>query len=302
MGTDVHVLVHGPDPAPMADRAATRIEQLEARWSRFLPNSEISRLNEADGGPCLVSDDTCELVEVSCDAWRSTDGRFDPTQVDALRRLGYDAPWPAGSLVDHLPVSRPAAGCDGVVVNRRLSTVSLPRGVRLDPGGIGKGLAADLVARELMAAGATGALVNVGGDVRVQGSSPDGGPWCLDVEVPTESTAGPVARVRLVEGGVATSSTARRHWTLTDGTVVHHVLDPTTGLPAVSPFETVTVVAGSGWWAEALATSILLGDRLDGEHDCAALAVDHDGRLHLLGDRPERFFVRGERFAHPAGS
>ena len=110
-----------------------------------------------------------------------------------------------------------------------------------------QGLAADLVAREAMAAGATGVLVNVGGDVRVQGSSPDAGPWRLDVEVPAEvlrpgrSPASASSRAasppRAPAGRTGRSPTAP---SCTMSSI------PTTGLPAVSAFETVTVVAGSG--------------------------------------------------------
>lgn len=290
MGTDVHVLVHGPDAEALAERARARIDELEDRWSRFRPDSEVSALNRAGGAPCVVSPDTCLLVELACEAWRATEGRFDPTQLEPLRRLGYERSWPDATAVDRLPAASPAAGCDGIVVDRGLSLVWLQGVSGFDPGGIGKGLAADLVAGELHAAGADGALVNIGGDLRVVGAAPDGGPWRIDVDPPVPWADGERLVVELAEGAIATSSTLRRRWAAADGTDVHHLLDPRTGLPAEPSWPTVTVVAGTGWFAEALTKSVLLGGPLDDE-GCAAAAIGADGTVTLLGDRPDLWFV-----------
>ncbi len=171
----------------------------------------------------------------------------------------------------------------------------VPRGVRLDPGGIGKGLAADLVAATVLADGAAGAVVDVGGDVRVAGTSPASG-WRVDVDLSAgPATDGeratprpaPDAKLALRTGGVATSSTRRRAWTR-DGTVRHHLIDPATGAPAATRFVAATVVAGTAWWAEALTKAVLLADSIDAaertlvEAGGCGLAVDRDGRRHTL--------------------
>src|SRR5689334_16393053 len=82
MGTDVHLSALG-DPGLLVD-ARARIEDLERRWSRFLVDSELSRLNRAAGRPVAVDDETFSLVALAVHAWRETGGRFDPTVLDAV--------------------------------------------------------------------------------------------------------------------------------------------------------------------------------------------------------------------------
>ena len=90
MGTDAHVIVVGAEAARLADLALARLERLESRWSRFLPQSEISRLNERPGVPVVVAPETFQLIDHALRAWRMTAGRFDPTILADLRAEGYD--------------------------------------------------------------------------------------------------------------------------------------------------------------------------------------------------------------------
>jgi thiamine biosynthesis lipoprotein len=246
MGGEVHSVVVGGD-AGTADYVETRVAELEARWSRFRPDSELSRLNAAAGRTVVVSRDTFLAVERAVAAWHATGGRFDPTVLPALVALGYDDDLPAvRARGDRAPgPRRPAPGCAGITLDAIVGAVTLPVGTALDLGGIGKGLAADLVVEELVAAGAAGACVNVGGDLRVQGRSPDGGGWTVAVD------GAPGTVLGLAAGGIATSSAARRHWTA-GGTGRHHLVDPATGSSAPSPWRAVTVVAGTAAAAEVL--------------------------------------------------
>ena len=162
MGTRVHIIVVG-GPGDLAFTAGERIDELERRWSRFRADSEVSRLNEAGGEPVAVSHDTYLLVQRACQAWHLSDGAFDPTILPSLEAAGYrdsfDAVWADASLDGRAP----APGCAGIELDDRAVTVRLPAEVRFDPGGIGKGLAADLVTGLLMRHGARGALVSIGG-------------------------------------------------------------------------------------------------------------------------------------------
>lgn len=261
MGSEAHVVTvgDGPDPEEVLDGLA----ELEHRWSRFDPGSELSRLGRSAGRPAVASPETCELVGCCVEAWHATAGRFDPTVIAALESLGYDRDFdrvPAGTHPPGLPPPGPAPGLGGVGLDRSSGLVWLPEGVRIDPGGLGKGLAADLTALDAVRAGADGygLLVSVGGDLRVAGAAPREG-W----EVEVDHLRGPGARLNLRSGGLATSSVLRRRWTGPEGTR-HHVLDPRTGRPAVGPVVSVSVVAAAGWWAEVLATVLLLDGGTDG--------------------------------------
>ena len=134
----------------MLDWAADRLDELEAAWSRFRPESELCRLDGPRGaGPMAASPETIDAVGHALSLWYVTDGRFDPTVRRALEAQGYDRTF---RLVapDGPALVGPAASRAGMRRHPRRSrlrsTVTLPDGVALDLGGVGKGLAADLVA------------------------------------------------------------------------------------------------------------------------------------------------------------
>jgi thiamine biosynthesis lipoprotein len=256
MGSDVQVYVVG-GPAQLLVRARTRIEGLEALWSRFLPGSELSQLNEAAGGePRLVSPETFELIQRGVQAWRMTSGLFDPTILGDVLRAGYTTSF------DQLPSeaapgsydSRLTRGAGDIELDVRTRTVCLPQGVGFDPGGIGKGLAADFVVAELLAAGADGVCVNLGGDVRAAGTPPEES-WAIAIEHPTLPTPAAVAQLR--EGAVATSSRLHRRWQTGHGSA-HHLIDPQRGAPSDTTLWTATAIAAKGWQAEAFAKAAFL--------------------------------------------
>ncbi|HSP03387.1 MAG TPA: FAD:protein FMN transferase [Acidimicrobiales bacterium] len=281
MGTDVHItIVDGP--GTLLDLGQRRIAELEGRWSRFRPHSEVSALNHHAGHPVLVSADTYDLVTKAVAAWLATDGRFDPTVGAALIDLGYDRDF--GAIRAARPEARSARSAAptpaGIGLDPAVGAVTLPRGVTFDPGGIGKGLAADLVATVLLESGARGALVNIGGDLRAIGDAPGADGWVITVPEP----AGPqeeLLRLSIAHGAVATSSSLRRRWQTTTGEA-HHLIDPTTGQPTDSDVHSVTVVAAEAWWAEVLTKYLyVLGpDGLASIDDAHAVVVMADGTRH----------------------
>ena len=251
----------GPASADeLADRAVARLHQLEGRWSRFRSTSELSTLNAAGGAPAVVSSDTLELVMRLVQAWHLTDGDFDPTLLGALVELGYAASRDDATLRTSLAPSTGLRGRpEGVLIDTDAHVVQLPAGTVLDPGGLGKGLAADIVTGELLAQGATGALVEIGGDLRVRGEAPGCDAWIIAVDT---AIAGDPCVVRLVDGAVATSTTRLRTWD-SDGEARHHLIDPTTLHPSRSATVSCTVVAGSGAWAEAFTKVAFARDPAD---------------------------------------
>lgn len=300
MGSTAHIIVVGAsvdEAEALTQQAVTRIEELESRWSRFRPDSEICRLNNHSGSPVEVSPDTVTLVTLAVEGWRLTGGGFDPLLLDALVDAGYDRDLDevrSGNATDHaapliVPRGRAAhpagrglrtlVACTDIEISG--GTVVLPASTSFDGGGIGKGLAADLVLDEVMRAGALGALVNLGGDLRVRGLSPEGGAWTLGIEHPHQ--ADPITLVGVAGGAIASSTTLLRRWTA-NGAEQHHLIDPHTGEPSESDITFASVIAAEAWEAEVLAKAVLLRGTerafdllVPGRH--AALIVDRDGNI-----------------------
>ncbi len=241
-----------------------------------------------------MSADTRLLVRRAVQAWHRTGGRFDPGVLDALELLGYDRSFELIAAAPDPPAPaapRPSGGCAQVVVDDAAGTVRLPPGLRLDPGGIGKGLAADLVTKAMLAAGAVGACANLAGDVRCRGRGPGpDGRWAVGIEDPWGGE--PLGVLSLPPGGaaVATSSVLVRRW----APGVHHLLDPLTGAPATGDVVAATVVADDAAWADAATKAALVGS---GHREALALLETLDvAALLVLGDGTVRVTPQLHRF------
>ena len=281
MGTTAQLTVRGA-PRGTGVRLRRRIEQLEQRWSRFRPDSEVSTLNVAAGDAVAVSTDTVELVTKACAGWALSGGAYDPTVLGAMVANGYDRTFvelrAAGA---GLPWAMTAPGCAGIVVDAGSGRVALPEGVGFDPGGIGKGLAADIIVREALAAGAVGVLANLGGDLRVAGEPEGGDCWLVEMIEPTV-LGRPLARLALRDGAVATTTDRRRRWKTRHGER-HHIIDPSSGGSAVTGRAIVSAVAAEGWWAEVAATWLTIAGPGCVPPHVAALVVDDDLTTHRVG-------------------
>jgi thiamine biosynthesis lipoprotein len=290
------------------------VELLDSLWSRFQPQSELSRLNtaasSAQGGTVATSVDglTATLVAAMRWAYGYSGGIVDATVLDRVIAAGYDRDFEAVRHRDDGPddaadrclldattspvpdapfVSRMA----DVTVADRL--VRRPAGVVLDSGGVGKGLAADLIAAAAPDQGLGGVLVDLGGDVRAIGDDLDGCGWRIGAAdervaaVGSTSRKTPLTIWRVADGAVATSSTVRRRWR--GG---HHIIDPRTGRPSESDLAAVTVVADTALAAETCAKTALVSGRPFAERwlppRCrAALLTGVDGVIHTFGDPGE---------------
>lgn len=274
MGVTCSVSVTGPRGFDLARRALARLGELERIWTRFTTTSDIARMNAAAGRTTFVSTDTARLVAMMLAAHEATDGCFDPTLLPFQVAAGDDA-----SLVDdgRTVLTGDLTSHDLAAVRiPDANSVVLPRGMALDAGGIGKGLAADIVARETLDAGGAGVCVNIGGDLACLGEPPAGG-WTVHVMHPHDTNLC-LATLSISEGAVATSSVNARN--RGSRPVPSHIIDPWTRGVHAGRVHGATVVASSAAWAEAFTKFALLSDgALDSlaGRGIAAMTVSADG-------------------------
>src|SRR4051794_33692476 len=286
----------------LAERTRARIDAAEAALSRFRPGSELNLLNADPRTAVPVSPLLRETVAAAIWAVERSGGLVDATLLGELERHGYEATWDAARRADldaalaAAPARRPAGPAPAPAAARarrragpatwrvadRLATddhgrVARVPGVRLDPGGLAKGMAADLAAAALPAG--VRYAISCGGDVAVGG----GDPW----EVAVRSARGDqeVHRLRLRAGGVATSGIAARIWRRPHGGFAHHVLDPGTGRPAWTGLVAVSAVAESALEAEVLAKAALLSGPLGARgllRPRGGVLQHDDGRVEVI--------------------
>lgn len=222
-----------------------RIFDLEKLWSRFEINSEISILNNANGRTVLVSNETKQLILKMKYGYKITKKIFDPTILPALHKIGYTK-----SLVSD-KVSQISKNAMWPIDLNQISIegnlVTIPSAMALDAGGIGKGLAADLVVQELIDLGASGALVSAGGDISVSGTSPIGQHWTLAIENPFDISSN-IAYIKLAKGGIATSSKIKKVFK-----DKNHLIDTQISSNTINKTVTSSVISESAGLSEILA-------------------------------------------------
>jgi thiamine biosynthesis lipoprotein ApbE len=288
--------VSGPESiGPAQDAVRGELEAIDEACSRFRPDSELSHLNARAGRPTPVGPLLLEALELALRAAALTDGAVDPTVGESLRIAGYDRDW---SQVGEDPAPRQAgievrlrrlAGWRTVRLDPESKTVMIPAGVSLDLGATAKAWAADRAAAAAREAGARGVLVAIGGDIALAGEPPSGG-WLVRVaEDHRGALDAPGQTITLNGGGLATSSTTVRRWKR-DGTQMHHIIDPATGLPARAPWRTASVAAASCADANIAATAALVRpagapEWLSAQHLPARL-VAHDGEVLCIAGWP----------------
>ncbi len=290
LGTTASVAVceaHALGPARV--EVELELAHIDLSCSRFREDSDLSHLNAMAGRPTSVGPLLFEAILAALRAAELTDGAVDPTIGEALFLLGYDRDFSLGLQEPARPLSaRRVLGWRSISVDRARRRVTIPRGVRLDLGATAKALAADRAATAAAeAAGGSGVLVNLGGDIAVAGSPPPGG-W--PVRVTDDHRALPNApgqSLTIDSGGLATSSTTVRRW----GLASHHIIDPQTGRPAESRWRTVSVAAGSSVDANTASTAaIVRGDdapRWLEERGMPARLVDREGEVLTVASWPE---------------
>jgi thiamine biosynthesis lipoprotein len=294
LGGTLRVIVTRPG-AILAAKAAVDevVAAIDLAASRFREDSELSRLNASLERDVTISPLLARAIAVALRGANLSGGTVDPTIGSAIRLAGYDSDFalvpPEGDRI-HI-VAEHVPGWRAVQLDAGSGTVRLPQGVEIDLGATAKALASDLAAAAACKAmGGGGVLVSLGGDIAVAGEAPPDG-WSIQT---SDDSAAPIddaeEAITITSGGIATSSTTVRRWTR-GGVVMHHIIDPATGLPADTCWRTASVVAATCVDANIASTAAIVMGRkavawLEANHLPARL-VELDGIVQRIAGWPQ---------------
>jgi len=257
-GTTYHVVLVGPGPggADLERLVEASLERVDATMSTYRADSDLSRFNAAAPGKAIPMDPAVfEVLSISGDVVARSEGAFDPTVGPLVRAWGF-GPDERPQAPPDIEGLRARVGWSKIAIDAASHTATKSTaGQELDLSAVAKGFAVDRVAQVLAEAGATNYMVEVGGEVRVAGLSPQGRPWRIGIEQPDAEARSVHAAVELDDRAMATSGDYRNYYEV-DGQRVSHTIDPRTGRPIAHRLASVTVLADTCAAADAWATAL----------------------------------------------
>lgn len=289
MSTECRVNVHGAQLGVIQEfqrEVVNWVARFEARYSRFIPDSLIGRINAAAGEQWIEIDADAECMFNLCqELFFVTRGAFDPTALPLIKLWNWKANPPVVPDSSAIAAARQLVGWSKV--QRRSGAIFLPqRGMAIDLGGIGKEYAVDCVANMAIERGIPNVLVDFGQDVRVRGHAPDKKFWWIGLEdafAPGKCWAG----VAVTDHAVATSGDYLRSFQI-NGRRYGHILDPRTGYPVGNECRAVSVIAPSCTIAGLFSTTaFILGARAG-----VQLIESHPGAAGTITTDSTKIFTR----------
>ncbi len=266
--------------AEMRQAVEAALGEVDLQMSNWNPGSELARFNARHStAPVAVSPELSRVMAASEDVYRASEGRFDTTVGPLIELWGFGAP---GATA--LPSDRQIADAMGQSGHSRVLSVTAGSVQKRQPqaqvylAAIGKGYGVDHVGRALEGLGVTDYMVEIGGEIYASGRNPDGLPWQIGIEVPTDRNGGVYDVVGLSGLGLASSGDYRNYFEV-NGQRFSHVIDPVTGHPITHKTASATVLAENAMLADAWSTAMLILGRDRGleiaeDHGIAVLFID----------------------------
>lgn len=291
MNTYMTFTAYGEGAEDALADARVRVEEVEALWSVTDEGSEIYRANHSGGEPVNVSEETAELVSFALEMAEKTDGVLEPTIYPVLRAWGFTTDTKQVPSQEEIDALLEDVGHEKITLDGTLLTV--PEGMELDLGAVGKGYAGDLAAEAVRARGIECAILSLGGNIQAVGSRPDGTDWRVGLRSPWED--GTLGVLRVSNLAVVTSGGYENYFEDEDGNVYWHILDPETGYPAKSGLLSVTIICPQGRLGDALSTALfVMGPQKAEEYwrengDFEMILVTEEGEILITEGVADRF-------------
>ena len=252
MGTYMTLTAYGESAEEALTLSEDRIKELESLWSVTDENSDIYTVNQNGGIPTEIHEETAEILQFALDMAHRTNGALDPTIFPVVTAWGFISGEYQIPAADELTGLLKNVDYEKVLLEENF--VTLPDGMQLDLGAVGKGYTGDIIAELLKEQGVTSALLDIGGNIQMVGRKPDGSRWRLGIQNPFGE--GSLGILESEDSAVVTSGNYERYFVGEDGKQYGHIIDPSTGYPAESGLASVSIMAKEGKLCDALSTAI----------------------------------------------
>lgn len=254
MNTYMTFTAYGENAQEAIDTSKEQIRSMEWLWSVTEEESEIYRANHSGGKSVEVSPETAALVAFALEMAEKTDGALDPTVYPVLTAWGFTTDNKQVPMDAELQRLLPAV--DYKQIRLQENQLTVPNGMELDLGAVGKGYAADLVSNILREYGVESAILSLGGNIHTIGSRPDGSDWRIGIRAPWEN--GNLGVLEVSDTAIVTSGGYENYFEDEDGNIYWHILNPATGYPADSGLQAATIVGKEGRLCDALSTALFV--------------------------------------------
>lgn len=285
MDTYMTVTAYGPNGPEAVSEAVDEINRLDSLLSTGDESSEIYRINSGDGSS--LTEDTVYLISRSLELYESTDHAFNISVYPLMVEWGFTTGNYKVPSADTLTELLTYTDASKIHLDEENASVSFDlEGMQIDLGGITKGYTSGKIMDIYRECGVTSGLVNLGGNVQVFGTKPDGSAWRVGVQDP-EDEESYVGAISVVDKAVITSGGYERYFE-EDGVTYHHIIDPSTGYPADSGLTSVTIVSADGTLADGLSTSLFIM----GKDKAVAYWSEHSDEFDMiLMDENRKIYV-----------
>jgi thiamine biosynthesis lipoprotein len=259
LDTMITITLYGTEDDSAIDEIFKVISELEKKLSIHEEDSELDFIrNNAGIGPVKVSEDILEVFEKSIEYSTLSGGLFDITSAPLISL------WAIGTDEQHIPSADEIKSAlelidyGKIVINHENSTIFIKdRDMYANLGAIAKGYIADQAAKKAIELEVDSAILNLGGNVLLIGSKPDGNAFKVGIQDPDVTRGGYMGIIEGSNLSIVTSGDYERYF-IEDGVKYHHILNPHTGYPAENNIKSVSIITNNSFDGDALSTSVLL--------------------------------------------
>lgn len=282
--TIIKITLYDDSYEKLLDDCFDMADSYEKLFSATIDDSDVSRINKANGSPVTVDDETITLIQKGLDYSSLSNGNFDIT-IGALSSL-WDFTNNEGIVPDQVDITAAVETVDyhGVQINGNSVTLTNPN-THIDLGGIAKGYIADKMKEYLNNNGVSSGLINLGGNVLALGAKEDGSSYTIGIQKPFSEDGTTIASVKVTDQTVVSSGVYERYFYV-DDTLYHHILNPATGYPYDNKLLGVTIICDNSVDGDGLSTT------------CFALGLDAGMKLIESLDHTEAIFITDDYELH----